>query len=865
VAIGGSRLGIDFGTSTTVAALRGPDQMIRPLLFDSSPLLASAVFAGPGQDLLTGEDAERAGLAFPAGLEPNPKRCVDESTVLLGERVCPVVDVIGAVLARVADEAVRVAGQRPATVVLTHPAAWSHTRLGVLRRAAASAGLGEVEFIAEPVAAAVYFATVLAHQIPPGRCLVVYDLGAGTFDISLVRRSAAGFEVVASAGLDDVGGLDLDAAVVGHARALSANATQEWRRLERPRTSADQQARHALWRGARAAKEQLSRHPAAELHVPLIGTEVRLTREEFERLALPYLGRTARLTSTVLREAGIPLRQIGGVFLVGGSSRIPLAATLLHRALGLAPTVIDQPELVVAVGSLHTVPTVGTVRPEHSREPAGGRTPSPVARDYGPHDFAGQWWSGPHDLAAAMTVEWEAAREVFRGPRGADLSLWLRNEVGDRTYPSNLMSGRAGTPQEADERIVTFVAHFAPDIRPRFHGRFADAAGIAEICECAMAGDEVAADLLAGLTEPVIRALAKHPCQPRHPGCTGPGCAVLAGAWTAYAQGRSVLDGTVPAAVKELKAAGVAREVVDGYTNGRMVPGLLRSVLDPAYTDEPYRALDRLPPVARPAWWQTLHDRAQTETGPARTALCLLLAELAEPAAAITAAELVWKRRVTAVGIGAVPGILSPVLVGGLIGSSVAGARVAQWLFGVTLAVLVLGEALLLLAMKPARTLRAGAAVVWSGVVVGALVAATYRNLLLHNWGWMGYCTCVPVVLVPFWLLSFADDARRPIRAAHSRVATTRARVGPAPTTGDDPHDEPAVEAVPASDAARVARMSARVLVVDGRPRYHLTDCTHLFGRKSEPLPVSEAVELGFTPCGRCRPANALLAEPHAF
>ncbi|BCB73906.1 hypothetical protein GCM10022251_12750 [Phytohabitans flavus] len=77
----------------------------------------------------------------------------------------------------------------------------------------------------------------------------------------------------------------------------------------------------------------------------------------------------------------------------------------------------------------------------------------------------------------------------------------------------------------------------------------------------------------------------------------------------------------------------------------------------------------------------------------------------------------------------------------------------------------------------------------------------------------------------------------------------------------DDPPDEPAAQYVSPADAARVARMTADVLVVDGRPRYHLAGCVHLLGRESEPLPVSEAVELGFSPCGRCEPDGALLAD----
>jgi len=77
----------------------------------------------------------------------------------------------------------------------------------------------------------------------------------------------------------------------------------------------------------------------------------------------------------------------------------------------------------------------------------------------------------------------------------------------------------------------------------------------------------------------------------------------------------------------------------------------------------------------------------------------------------------------------------------------------------------------------------------------------------------------------------------------------------------DDPPDEPAAQLVTPADAARVARLSAQVLVIDGRPRYHQPGCVHLLGRESESLPVSEAIELGFTPCSLCEPDSALLAE----
>ncbi|MEH1126574.1 Hsp70 family protein [Micromonospora sp. CPCC 206061] len=349
----GHALGIDFGTSHTVAVVRWPDGRARPLLVDGSPLLPSAVYAEPGGAFAVGRDALHSARLDPARFEPNPKRRIDEGTLLLGDREVPVADLVGAVLGRVAEEWTRTVGRARPEVTLTCPATWGATRRRLLADAAARAGFDEVRLVAEPVAAATYFAKVLGRDVPIGSVVVVHDFGAGTFDASVVARTSSGFEVLAVDGRDDIGGLDVDAAIIEHLQKAYADRDPDaWARLATPTTVEERRAKRQLWDDVRVAKERLSRSTAADLVVPLLDLEVHLTRQELEALAGPILEQTVRVTQGVMRWANLPTGRVAGVFLVGGSSRIPLMATLLHRALGEAPEAIEQPELVVAEGSI---------------------------------------------------------------------------------------------------------------------------------------------------------------------------------------------------------------------------------------------------------------------------------------------------------------------------------------------------------------------------------------------------------------------------------------------------------------------------------------------------------------------------------
>lgn len=346
-------LGVDFGTSNTVAVARWPDGRARPILVDGSPLLPSAVYAEPGGQISVGRDAVHSARRDPARFEPNPKRRIDDGMVLLGDQEISVVDLISAVLVRAAEEWRRAVGVVIPEVTLTCPATWGSTRRGLLAEAASRAGLEHARLVAEPVAAATYFAEVLGRDVPIGSVVVVHDFGAGTFDASVVARTAEGFEVLAVDGRDDLGGLDIDAAVVDHlGKQCAERDPAAWRRLAEPETLEDRRAQRQLWDDARIAKERLSRSQSADLVIPILDVEMHITREELETLARPILDQTVRVTRDLLRWADLAEGRLAGVFLVGGASRIPLMATLLHRELGEAPVVIEQPELVVAEGSI---------------------------------------------------------------------------------------------------------------------------------------------------------------------------------------------------------------------------------------------------------------------------------------------------------------------------------------------------------------------------------------------------------------------------------------------------------------------------------------------------------------------------------
>lgn len=388
---------VDFGTSSTCVAVSVDGREPQVVMVDGgSPVMPSAVYAAVDGTVFVGQEAERQAAIDPSRYEPHPKRRIDEGQLLLGNTVVDVLDAVRAVLARAVGEARRFAGNAPADLlVLTHPADWGALRTRTLRQAAS--GLAEtVALVPEPVAAAVFHAS--GRALADRAALAVLDLGGGTVDVSVVRRdptaAPAGFQVLASHGDPNFGGADIDQLLLEHVgRQIPEDEQPTWRALMEGREMADRRRRRVLRQDVRGAKETLSRHAYTDVPLPPPFADAHVTRDDLERLVTEPLRRAATLTMDAVTEAGLRPNQLAGLFLVGGSSRIPLVARLLTERTGIIPTTLDQPETVVARGALRAV-SPGIRR-------SGG---TPTGRTAGAAGLPGARVPAPGAMAQAATV-----------------------------------------------------------------------------------------------------------------------------------------------------------------------------------------------------------------------------------------------------------------------------------------------------------------------------------------------------------------------------------------------------------------------------------------------------------------------------
>lgn len=221
--------------------------------------------------------------------------------------------------------------------VITVPAYFDDAQRQATKDAAQLAGLNVLRLINEPTAAAI------AYGLENGSegLYAVYDLGGGTFDISLLRLSQGVFEVVATGGDSALGGDDFD-------RLLA-----DWALARAGLEAASPQDKRAVLVAARAAKEKLSSSDHATLACPLSGGDlsVRLARDEFESITQDLVARTTGAMRKVLRDAKASKDDVKGVVMVGGSTRMPQVQAAVGAFFGKAPLTNLNPDEVVALGA----------------------------------------------------------------------------------------------------------------------------------------------------------------------------------------------------------------------------------------------------------------------------------------------------------------------------------------------------------------------------------------------------------------------------------------------------------------------------------------------------------------------------------
>ena len=342
-------LGIDLGTTNSEIAIYrdGHPEVLRD--DQGRIILPSVVGLTETGELLVGEEARNQFLLYPERTVRSIKRRMgSDAKVRLGEREYTPQEISAIILSRLKEIAQARLGRPIRKAVITVPAYFSDTQRQATREAGEIAGLEVARIINEPTAAALVYEAA-QHQ---GKRILVYDLGGGTFDVSVVRIEQGVVEVISSHGNNHLGGDDFDHKIVEH--------VLEHLKLKHGVDVADQpQAMARILRSAEDAKKRLSDHPYARIAEEYlaehggqpVNLDLELSREEYEDMIAPFIEETLGAIHIALESAGLTSSQVDEILLVGGATRTPLIRRRLVEAFGTQPRGEVDPDLCVAMGA----------------------------------------------------------------------------------------------------------------------------------------------------------------------------------------------------------------------------------------------------------------------------------------------------------------------------------------------------------------------------------------------------------------------------------------------------------------------------------------------------------------------------------
>lgn len=366
-------VGIDLGTTNSEIAYIQDGQPV--VISDESgdPLLPSVVGLSDDGRLLVGHAAHNRWMLAPERTIKSIKRQMGtDTTVELGDHVYTPQEISAIILRTLKERAMQYLDGEITKAVITVPAYFNDAQRQATREAGELAGMEVVRILNEPTAASL---TYDPDQYELKRILV-YDLGGGTFDVSIVQVQEGVVEVLASHGDTQLGGDDFDAALAEHImQRFEAEHAVNLRDLPA--------ARARLLRAAEEAKKVLSSAPYATVQEEYIaekaGIPLHLTLEisrlEFEELIQPWLDKTMTCVGQALDDASLIPSQLDQVLLVGGSTRSPIVSRLLEERLRQPPHQEVDPDLCVAMGAAVQAAMIG------------GLEVGPVLVDITPHSL----------------------------------------------------------------------------------------------------------------------------------------------------------------------------------------------------------------------------------------------------------------------------------------------------------------------------------------------------------------------------------------------------------------------------------------------------------------------------------------------
>ena len=345
----GRIVGIDLGTTNSEVAVV-TEQGVVVLEEDGTALLPSVVGLSPTGQILVGREALHQAILHPDRTIRSVKRLMGtETRIALGHEAFVPQEISALILGALRDRAERHLGERVAGAVITVPAYFSDAQRQATREAGEIAGLEVHRILNEPTAASLAYPATTGER----RTCLVYDLGGGTFDVSIVRQEMDVTEVLATNGDTHLGGDDFDLEVVN--RVLDENAYRE----HRSRFEQDPHVRARLLRAAEAARCRLSSSPRARIREDSLWVEKgvahhldrEIDRDELEAWLASLIEGTVASVQRALEDAGLDHRDLDDVLLAGGTTRMPAVRRLIQEATGRAPSTILQPDTCVALGA----------------------------------------------------------------------------------------------------------------------------------------------------------------------------------------------------------------------------------------------------------------------------------------------------------------------------------------------------------------------------------------------------------------------------------------------------------------------------------------------------------------------------------